>query len=77
MIPRRELKFGRWLRAQRDRVLPVGDLARDFVASRCRARTAVGVRQSLDQYDACDGVYRALGRATQEYTTSILAGGHV
>jgi hypothetical protein len=74
MIPQREQEFGRWLRQQRRRDDPVGDLARDVIRSGCRARTALGVRQRLDEHDASDGARQALSRAIHEYATALLAG---
>jgi hypothetical protein len=63
-----EEPFGTWLRRQVHRDDPVGDLARDFKQSRCRAYTEAGVRKSLNVHDACQGAWDALDRAVEEWT---------
>jgi hypothetical protein len=69
--------FGSWLKAQRDRNDPVGDLAQDFlrdVAANQRGWpsqwSAMALRHRLMFLDACDGAMAALDQAVAEWQAS-------
>ncbi|MFG1619523.1 hypothetical protein ACGFI3_42795 [Nonomuraea wenchangensis] len=74
------MTFGAWLTAQADRNDPVGDLARDYLAScgcrrdscspRNRPRSVAGVRRNLDNHDAIPEAYDALDRAAAEWRSA-------
>lgn len=65
--------FSAWLRLQRDREDPVGDLARDFIEGTLRGhhgrtyRTVHGFRRMLDRVGASPLVYLSLDRASAEF----------
>jgi hypothetical protein len=61
--------WGRWLKAQRFRDDPIGDLARDWLTD-CGHRkysSPGGVRKELDRHRACEGAYEALDEAIKEW----------
>ena len=62
--------FGSWLKNQTWQDGPVGDLARDFKASRSKASTPSGVRASIEKYidlQDDDPVARALDEAIRQW----------
>lgn len=59
--------FGDYLRAQARRDDPIGDLARDFVASGSRARTPEGVLRHIREHRAARVVEEVLDRAVSEF----------
>lgn len=46
---------------------PWGDLARDFIASKSRAKTFAGITKSLEAYNACDLAIQALQEMHNNY----------
>lgn len=66
----RKPSFYVYLKGQRKREDPVGDLARDVYADTAwpqRARRFEEVQQHLEYMDACDGAYEAANRAWYEF----------
>ena len=61
--------FGVWLRAQRYRDDPVGDIARDVIEDAKFSRRSGMARQVdyLEWHGACDGAIKALKAAWAEY----------
>lgn len=61
------MKFSVFLKSFEKDNSPVGDLARDFMASKSKATTYNGVKNALDRNCACCGAYEALERAYELY----------
>lgn len=65
------MTFRQWLKQQRWRNDPVGDLARDFLADKCckwlRSVDAIR-RHILFEHNPCLGALTALEEAIEEYT---------
>jgi hypothetical protein len=61
------MSFGLWLKEQTERNDPVGDLARDFKASGCRATTRAGVSRELKRGNASDWAWDAFEKATEQW----------
>jgi len=63
------VRFDTWLRKQKKRDDPIGDLAKDVRADGWRGRTPVALRVHLQERhpDAVDGAYESLNRAADEY----------
>ena len=62
--------FGRWLRQQRTRQDPVGDLARDFISDSCgkRLSTFVSIHRHIEEsHTPCVGALEAMERAYREW----------
>jgi hypothetical protein len=61
--------FSEWLRAQRRRDDPVGDLARDAMADDgwLGGRDLSALHGHLSRYGACEGAHDALDRAWREW----------
>ena len=70
---RPDLSFSRWLRSQRRRDDPVGDLARDTIADDWRGLSPASLRLHLRERhpDASDAVREALGVAASEYFATL------
>lgn len=62
--------FKRWLRTQKHREDPVGDLARDAARDRCWPRGSASLRhleKHLEKHDAIPEAIEALRRAFSEW----------
>ena len=65
------MTFWRWLKRQRDREDPVGDLSRDALADKHpKGVTQAWWLRHLRKHGACDGALRALKEAWREYADS-------
>lgn len=63
------MNFYRWLRTQKHRDDPIGDLSRDILRdSRRKPSSRRGWRTFLEDGRACDGALEALEAAWDEYT---------
>jgi len=76
----KRLSFAQWLRLQRKRWDPVGDLARDVAWDRReggftgkKLRTRDGWHRHLDETSACQGAHDALDEAWHEWQREISA----
>jgi len=65
------MTFWQWLRRQRRRADPVGDLSRDALADKHRkGTTRVWWVRRLTKHGACDGALYSLEKAWREYNTA-------
>lgn len=56
------MTFEAWLKKQKHREDAIGDLANDFIGTRCRT-----IKQSFDKYDPCYDAIKAYNRVKWEY----------
>lgn len=62
------MTFWQWLKKQKRRDDPVGDLARDAIADKVRQRSSLQWwKRHLQSTGACPGAWRALDSAWREY----------
>jgi hypothetical protein len=66
------MTFSEWLRQQTHRDDPVGDLSRDALSDKRRKGSTLNWwLKHLKQRGACDGAFKALEQAWQDYATSL------
>lgn len=65
------MDFGKWLRIQKYRNDPVGDLARDAVEDKWQGKTADSLRKRMNVLGACSGAFDALKMAVRSYNKQI------
>lgn len=65
------MKFSQFLKGFLEENSPIGDLARDFVLSKCKATTYEGIKKSLLKNNACSGAFDALERAYELFKEKI------
>jgi hypothetical protein len=69
------MTFWQWLKRQRDRDDPVGDVSRDALADKHRkGTTRAWWVEHLTQHGACDGALRAIEEAWKEYRAAAICG---
>ena len=59
--------FGEFLKSFKKENSAIGDLARDFISSRSKAKTYLGILRELNKNNACDGAYKALEAVKVQY----------
>lgn len=59
--------FSDYLKQFANENTPKGDLARDFITSKSKAKTYFGVLRSMQKYDACDIAIDTLNEIYGEY----------
>ena len=67
----RNMTFSQFLKQSFEEDSKIGDLARDFIASKCKATSYEGVKRSLDKHNACCEAYNALELAYELYKKRI------
>ena len=61
------MNFAEYLKSFSEDNTPVGDLARDFIASKNKAKTYTGIVKNLNKYNACDLAREILHEVNKSY----------
>ncbi len=61
------MTFSEYLKSLKEENTPEGDLARDFIKSKCKAKTYLGVFNHLLKNNAEDAAFEALEKVKRRY----------
>ena len=67
IVPVPEMTFIAWLKKQKDRDDPIGDLAKDFIDDTKRRNRRKFTVEYLRSVNACSDAIKAFNQATKEY----------
>ena len=70
------MHFSDYLKTLETSPSPEGDLARDFIRSKSKAKTYKGILKSLRDHGASNQVIEVLGRLYLKYSLKIVEGKH-
>ncbi len=65
------MNFSEYLKSFAEQNTPIGDLARDFISSKSRATTYIGIVKSMKKYQPCDEAWEMLDKIHNEYLNRI------
>ena len=61
------MEFSKYLKSFANENNIMGDLSRDFIESKSRARTYIGVVKSMKKYQPCEQAWEALQEVYRQY----------